>query len=384
MKAIIIGAGIGGLTTAIALQKVGIEVTVYERAAQLKAVGAGLSLWANALRAFDYVGVGDAVRRSSLPGLDAGFHAANGQLLSSTSGVDLAKHFGNVPLVVVHRGELMDILLQKAGNVVRCGCAFDHFEQDEGGVTVYFADGSADSADLVIGADGIHSPVRMQLFPDSKPVYSGYTAWRSVVHFDHARVGNMWGESWGMGKRVGLLPLPDNRIYWFATANRPEREKLSPEQNKSLLLEMFADWHHPIAELFSETPADMILHNDIVDIDPLPAWYDGRVVLLGDAVHAMTPNMGQGACQAVEDAVILARALITSTALETGLARYAAARQTRTKVIQLQSRRIGCVGQLENPLLCWLRNQAVKLTPPQAQLNILRPIVGYDVAQVTI
>jgi FAD-dependent urate hydroxylase len=384
MKAIIIGAGIGGLTTAIALQQAGIEVVVYERAPELKAAGAGLSLWANALRAFDYIGVGDAVRHISLQGLDAGFHAANGQLLSSTSGAELAKQFGNVPLVVVHRGELQDILMRKAGNMIRCGRAFDRFVQEGNSVTVYFADGSSDTADLLIGADGIHSGVRMQLFPQSKPVYSGYTAWRSVVTFDHARVGDVWGESWGIGKRIGLVPLPNNRIYWFATANRPEGEKLSPEQNKSLLLNLFSDWHHPIAELFNETPAETILHNDIVDIDPLPQWYDGRVVLLGDAVHAMTPNMGQGACQAVEDAVILARALATSSSLESALARYTAARQSRTKAIQLQSRRIGRIAQLENPLLCTLRNQVMKMTPPQAQIGMLRPIVGYDVAQVAI
>lgn len=381
MKAIIIGAGIGGLTTALALKQIGIKATIYERASRIQAVGAGLSLWANALRAFDAINIGDAVRSIGVHGHDTAIRAANGRVLSTMATVDLKQRFGDVPLVVVHRAELMDILMNSSHHDIRCGLSFECYEQGENGVTVTFSDGTTDSADILIGADGIHSNVRKQLAPQSTPLYSGYTAWRAVIPFEHKRVQNIWGESWGIGARFGVVPLSDNRVYWFATANRPQGEQLTQAQSKNLLLELFADWHQPVPEVIRETNESLILHNDIFDIDPLESWHDGRVILLGDAVHAMTPNMGQGACQAIEDAIALAKSLTTSTTLEVGISRYASTRQTHTKAIQLQSRRIGQVGQISNATLCWIRNQAMGLMPSSLQVKMLDDVVGYDVTR---
>ena len=380
MRAIIIGAGIGGLTTAIALKQAGIEVTVYERAPELRAVGAGLSLWANALKALDCIGVGDRVRQCGVHGHEAAIRAANGHILSAMSQRALSKHFGDTPIVVVHRADLMDILLNTTQLDVRCGFSFERYIQDKNGVTVYFDNGKSDSSDILIGADGIHSRVRQQILPDSRPIYSGYCAWRAITTFDHQRVNHTWGESWGIGKRTGVLPLTDNRVYWFATANRPQGEKLASGDSKTLLLDLFADWHQPVPDLLQATDANLILHNDILDIDPIATWYDGRVVLLGDAVHAMTPNMGQGACQAIEDGIVLARSLKTGATIADSFAQYTTIRQDRTKAIQLQSRRIGQVGQIENAALGWIRNHAVRLMPSALQVRLLDAVVGYDVA----
>src|SRR5690606_30597189 len=120
------------------------------------------------------------------------------------------------------------------------------YQQDQNGVKVHFTDGTSDQADILIGTDGIHSGVRKQLSPQSNPAYSGYTAWRAVIPFDHHRVKNTWGESWGLGRRSGILPLSKNRVYWFATANRPQGEHLTQGESKSLLLDLFKGWHNPI------------------------------------------------------------------------------------------------------------------------------------------
>src|SRR5262249_16464657 len=141
------------------------------------------------------------------------------------------------------------------------------------------------------------------------PIYAGYTAWRAVASFDHIAVGDMWGESWGRGVRLGIAPLRNDQVYWFATKNAPESEKDVAGQVKPELLRLFGDWHAPIRALIEATDESKILRNDIYDLEPLPRWTDGRVALLGDAAHATTPNMGQGACQALEDAVVLGQCL---------------------------------------------------------------------------
>jgi FAD-dependent urate hydroxylase len=377
MKAIIIGAGVGGLCAALMLEKEGHEAVIYERAPEVRTDGAGLSIWANALRVLDALGVGEELRAISAKQGKGGFYDQGGGILTQRE--NDPSQIESTMAVVVHRADLHEALLKKLKSPIVTGREFSHYSQQSGKVTAHFQDGSSDTGDVLIGADGLYSRVRLQMQPKSLPVYSGYGAWRGVVQFDHAKVGDYWGESWGKGQRFGITPIGEKRIYWFATANLPAEKRFSGAESKSHLLRAFADWHDPIPELIAGSSAESILYHPIYDIEPLTRWADGRAVLLGDAAHAMTPNMGQGACQAIEDAYALAMALGKFPNLEQGIRHYETMRQPRANQIMKMSRMIGKVGQLENPLLCWLRNQAAKRLMGQSENDSLSRLIQYDI-----
>jgi 2-polyprenyl-6-methoxyphenol hydroxylase-like FAD-dependent oxidoreductase len=258
------------------------------------------------------------------------------------------------------------------------------FEQDEVGVTVLFVDGSEERADLLMGADGLRSKIRAELFGPEEPRYAGYAAWRAVVEPEQELLP--WGsgfESWARGRRFGCAHIGKGRVNWFATRNSPEGERDgppgSPTGAKATLLDLFGGWHHPVHELIEATAEKAIRRDDLYDREPLSGcWGEGRVTLLGDAAHPMTPNLGQGACQAIEDAVVLAWCLGERSAVIDALRRYEGLRADRVAMVVRRSRRIGQVGQLENPLLCLLRDRSLKLVSVEAQLRQMEGIVGHE------
>jgi 2-polyprenyl-6-methoxyphenol hydroxylase-like FAD-dependent oxidoreductase len=271
-----------------------------------------------------------------------------------------------VPTLAIHRAALHEVLLSSLPEGAVClGKELVDVRQDDRQVTALFADGSEDHADLLIGADGIHSTVRARLFPPVALRYAGYTAWRggaSIPGNDPVRNALPAGtatESWGPGMRFGCLRIGPNEVYWFATENTPPGRSLAPRESKMLLLDRFACWHAPIPRLVELTRDDAVLNNDIVDFRPIPQWSNGRVVLLGDAAHATTPNMGQGACQAIESAAVLANALAQHGDLENALRAYQAARHARTAMINSRSWQIGKLGQINSPFLCALRDALI-------------------------
>lgn len=373
-KAFIIGGGIGGLATAIALTQIGFTVEVFERVALLREVGAGLSLWANAIKALDYLGLASAVRALALPETAGGIRTATGALLMQTANAQLAAEFGELS-VMVHRAELHDQLRQAFGQEIRLGMECVAVTEEAQGVRVRFRNGEEASGDLVIGADGLHSQVRAVLHGKQPPRYAGYTAWRGVVGFDISRL--QIGETWGHGARFGQIPMPGNRVYWFATQNAPAGQH-SPDGEKAKLLRLFSNWHDPIRALIEATPDAAILRNDIYDRPPLKQWGRGHSTLLGDAAHPMTPNLGQGACQALEDAVVLAKQLQATADIPTALRAYEAARIPRTTMIVNQSRRVGQVGQWANPLAVAGRNWLVKHLLARVQYQQFAPLIGYE------
>jgi 2-polyprenyl-6-methoxyphenol hydroxylase-like FAD-dependent oxidoreductase len=369
MRVVIVGSGIAGLSLAVALRRVGVEVAVYERAAELTEVGAGISLWANALRALDYIGAGAAVRSAALPMTRSEFRVRSGRRVAAAyRAEDFERRHDFSPFIaMIHRADLVAAL---AGclpvGVARYGFECTGVENVALRPQVLFRNGHTDEADVVVGADGIRSAVRASLFGTEEPRYSGYTCWRGIGPRPASLEPGYGGEWWGRGRRVGLTTLPGDRVYWWATRNEPagghnvdEREYLASE---------FRDWAEPVPELIASTLPDHVLRNDIVDRPPSPRWAKGRAVLVGDAAHATTPNLGQGGCMAIEDAVILARHLASGATTEAALAGFVAERFRRTAAVTSESWRFGRIGQKEGRLACALRDRL---------FGLLLPIVGH-------
>lgn len=378
-KIIIIGGGIGGLCTAIALQQYGFEVKVYEKVRKLGEVGAGLTLWSNAIKVLRTLDVADAVISAGSKLKRSQIRADNGATLFDARADEMEAKYGE-PVVAIHRADLHEILINalKPGTLhLDMNCL--RFEQDDEKVTIHFENGETETTDLLIGADGIHSVVRKQMFPEVQLRYSGYTAWRGVVETENEAALGLTSESWGRGARFGIVRVDKKRIYWFATHNQALGEKATGEQKKAKLLNIFNQWHHPVDHLLDSTPSDIILQNDICDIQPFGVWTQGRVTLLGDAAHPTTPNMGQGACMAIESAYVLARSLKEDADHRSALKRYEGERHERTAWITNTSWMIGKGGQIANPLLCALRNFVVKITPAGAMQKNLHQAAGHDV-----
>jgi len=377
MRVAVIGAGIGGLTAAIALRQRGIEVEVYERSAELGDVGAGISLWANALKALHRLGLKEALDARSFHSDEGVLRNASGAVLTRTSTSEFITRFG-LPVGVFHRAELLEVLRDAARDIpVHLNHECSDVSQDAGGVTVAFAGGGQARADVVVGADGLRSVVRARLAIPGEIRYAGYTAWRAIARFPTA--GLLAGETLGRGRRFGLAPIAGDRVYWYATDNLPEGGREEAGLAKARLVEMFAKWHAPIAAVIEATAAAVILRNDIYDRDPVDRWGSGRVTLLGDAAHPMTPNLGQGGCQAIEDALVLSWCLtLKREGVEAGLRRYESLRMPRTRFIVNASRRIGAAFQMESPLLCRLRDLAVGLTPAAMSYRSLARVAGYE------
>jgi 2-polyprenyl-6-methoxyphenol hydroxylase-like FAD-dependent oxidoreductase len=354
--AIVVGAGIGGVTAAVALEQCGWQVTVLERAPELGEVGAGISVWPSAVAALEELGI-EGVSKAAAPGEAAGMRRPDGRWV-----VEAADLGVEVP-VMIHRAQLHELITDRFGPgiTVRTGVTVTGISQDADGVTVEAGDERL-RGELLVAADGLRSVVRRGLYPEHPgPRYSGYTAYRGIADID---VNDGGGETWGHGQRFGFARLIDGRFYWYATANR-QAGLASGE-----VAEQFEDWHHPIPALIAATQT--VLQNDIYDLPtPLVPFVTGRVVLLGDAAHAMTPNLGRGACSAIEDAGVLARHLQESD-LCTALAVYDAERRPVTAKLVKRSRAIGRLGQLDNRMLCGLRDGLLGLAGKVAGLSSRR------------
>jgi 2-polyprenyl-6-methoxyphenol hydroxylase-like FAD-dependent oxidoreductase len=371
VKALIIGGGIGGLAAALALGRSGWQVEVLERAAEFSEAGAGLSLWPNALRALDALGVGDAVRQQALLAGQAGIRDSAGRWLARTDAAELERRYG--PMAMIHRARLLAVLRGGVpGEALRSGVTVSRVLRD--GVIQHSRGESR--ADLIVGADGIHSVTRTSVWPGApSPRYAGYTAWRMITPPVPVAESS---ESWGSGERFGYASLPDGRIYCFACVNAPEG---TAGGGLAGLRRRFGGWHDPIPALLAAAGPEALLHDDLYELPPLAAYATGRVALLGDAAHAMTPNLGQGAGQALEDAVELAQALGSPEGDRQDVVRrlgaYDRRRRPRTQMIALRAHRIGMVGQWASPVPVRLRNTALRLLPASSFARSLAPVLDW-------
>lgn len=369
--AVVVGGGIGGLAAAIGLRRIGWEVTVVERASTLEDAGAGISLAANGLRALDELGVGEAVRDASRGQYRGGTRTPEGSWLARMDGAVLEKAVGT-PIMGIPRSTLHRLLREALPTgALLIGSEADSVRQiGPGTVRVGCGDTVLD-ADLVVAADGIGSKVRSLLFPAHPgPVYSGSTVLRAITE-QAVELRTDFELTWGQGAEFGHIAFRDGRAEWHAVLNLPAGTRFADPLAE--LRRKFRNWHDPIPALFDATRPTAVLHHDVSEIrTPLPSYAVGRIALLGDAAHAMTPNLGQGACQALEDAVTLAAALATEPTVEAALARYDAERRPRSQAVARAARQAGRMGQqLSHPLAVTLRNTAMRLTPSRTATRLI-------------
>jgi 2-polyprenyl-6-methoxyphenol hydroxylase-like FAD-dependent oxidoreductase len=374
------GAGIGGLTLAAALHRRGVEVAVFEKQEVLRAAGAGISLWPNALAALDACGLGDAVRAVGQPLASGGLMSMDGRPAATFSARAFRAALGE-PLVCVKRAELVSALAaQLPAAALLAGTAVDGYTLEAGGVTVRLSGRHDEHVDVLIGADGIASAIAAQIAgpPTWRP--SGYTAWRGIAEpVDGPRGDGLW-MCLHNGHEFGWLPLRDGRTYWFATAMLTAVESDRPA--REYLRAAFKQHPDPVPALIDATPDQALLRNDIIDRAKAARWTDGPIAVLGDAAHPMRPHLGQGGCQAIEDAAAIAHLLQGSHSVAEALRIYERRRRRRAAVVTALSRRAGLTfpaGRRSRALsgaLSGNRKLAVG-----AALHALRPIASYNAGQ---
>ncbi|MDJ0345829.1 FAD-dependent monooxygenase [Streptomyces sp. H10-C2] len=368
--AVVVGAGVGGLTAAVALYRRGWQVTVCERAPAPSAIGAGIVLAPNALRAFDAVSFDATHAAGQAVPAAMGLRRPGGDWLNRADTAAMAVRYGRPPLAVHRPALAAGLAAALPEDAIQYGTAVTAVDDAHGHGSPMVRTRAGDlTADVVIAADGIHSAIRRQYFPDHPGLhYSGETAWRTVLPAD-GLPDLVAAETWGRGERFGVVPLADGRVYTYATAVAPEGYQ--PADLRAELLRRYGTWHDPIPALLERITPAAVLQHDLYDLAaPLPRYHQGRLAWLGDAAHAMTPNLGQGGCQAIEDAVVLAH-LLDGDDIPAALAAYSQARHARTDAIRIRSRRAGRVAALTHPVAVTARDLAVRATPARTTQRAL-------------
>jgi 2-polyprenyl-6-methoxyphenol hydroxylase-like FAD-dependent oxidoreductase len=368
--------GIGGIATAVALHQAGIDATVYERAPQLREVGAGMMLWPNATRVLRTFGLLEGVLARSGASTHFLVRASSGAVL-----MNIVLGEFDVPAICMRRSDLLTVLLAALPpGSIRLGHKLNQLEQSKDRVRISFAGGLVAEHDAVIGADGIRSRVRSEFFGHSDPIYRGYTVWRGVARYDGGAIlPGANSETWGAGKRFGILNTGPGKFTWYAAVNVPPNHLDAHGGRKRELQEAFLSWHEPIADLIAATNDDEIMKNGAYDLVPLRRWGEGRVTLLGDAAHPCTPNLGQGGCLALEDAAVLAKCFDQETSPEVALRRYETLRRQRTRHIQQRSRLMGEIAQWENRIFVAGRRVVTGLLPAKLFEHNLRRVYSYEI-----
>lgn len=364
-RALIVGGGLGGLSTALALRRTGWDPIVFERVPDLRQaqVGGGLHLWPNALRVLRQLGIVDRVEAAGARQRRAEFVTASGKPIADADLDEHEREYGVAP-IGISRGALHEILTEAVGDALETSADCTGFDQDADGVTARFSDGREERGSFLVAADGLHSRLRARLHAgEPEPFYVGYAIWRALLEngVDLTPPGT-FRIVWGPGARFVFYPVGGQRLYWAAIANAPEGGDDPPEGRKASLLARFEGWPDPTTRLIEAANEQAIFRTDNYTRKPAKRWGEGRVTLLGDAAHPMLFNVGQGACQSMEDAIVLARNLSESDDVASALRAYEASRMPPTAKLMKLSLRLGRLGRFENPLSCAIRNAVQKKT----------------------
>ena len=375
---LIIGGGIGGLSTAIALARTGIPSAVFEKNPAHDPNGAGLALWPNATKILSEFGLLPPLLALGQTLQTAETRTPDGQRLGSVRLQKLADRFG-FPSLVVLRSDLQKTLLDALPTAqVHFDKAFLRLEKTpDGTVAAHFADGSSATGSAVVFADGIRSRARSEWFQSPPLRYAGRASWRGVATFDRPMLGEANLEILGKGKRVGIFPMPGNTAYWYAAVNMAEEEALQQMRSREGVRQHFEGWADPVPLLFDSTPPERLI---LTNIHHAPGGI-GKIalenmVLLGDAAHPMTPDLGQGACQAIEDAAVLAACLSQKPTAEAAFQEYEKLRKGRVKAVATNSCNMGRLRQMGHPLGVALRNALFRWMPEAVALRMLEQNIG--------
>lgn len=358
-KITIIGAGIGGLATAIALRRKGFEVEIFESTPQFTEAGSGINLALNAMQIFKHLGIAEKIEQNGHPLEAMNVRDLELDLLASSPIKELAA-FYSVRAVAIHRARLHSILLGELGDTpVYLNKKLRSLSQKGEQVELVFEDGATHTATIVIGADGIRSVVREAVVPEAKSRDANQICWRGISKATLAEAFQKeLNEIWGVGSRFGFVPISSDEVYWFALIRKDKRNNLSENG-----LSLFKNYPQVVQQILGETPEEAIICNEIWDLKPIDIWYKGNIVLLGDAAHATTPNLGQGACQAVESAYVLAECLASEQDISLAFEKYRQQRIAKAHYVVRTSWALGKMAQLEKSWAYSLRNFLMKRLP---------------------
>ena len=342
LKAVIIGAGMAGLSAGIALRQAGYKVEIYEKTSKLRPAGAGISLWSNGIKVLNKLGLGDEVAAIGGQMNRMEYRNLQGEILNNVDLIPLMEQVGQRPYPV-SRTDLQEMMLKAFGEAdVHMGMRCVKVKQDADSATAIFEDGSTATGDVVIGADGIHSVVRTYLAGGKiTPRYADYVNWNGLVDASSDLAeSDVWVIYVGDGKRASMMPVGGDRFYYFMGCPKRQGTNTPPEEIRAELKETFAGWAQPVQNLIEKLDPEQTNRLEISDIDPLPHLVQGRIALIGDSAHATTPTLGQGGCQAMEDAEVLCRYLVTTNiSVADALKRYEAERKERVAKLVLKARK---------------------------------------------
>ena len=356
----IIGAGIGGLTTAIALERKGFKVRIFEQSEVLKHIGTGIILANNAMQIYEAFGLREKIERKGNILSSMNITTSDLNVISSMDLLSFKTLYG-VNTVAIHRGDLQDILLGALVDVeIKLGHKLKNIKPNGLDNTLEFENGISEQSAKLIAADGLNSIVRKILFPKNTLRNAKQICWRGVTKYRlPLEYKDKLCEAWGSSARFGFVQISETKVYWYALKSFKECSQALELDN---INEYFSGFHPLVKKLLTDSPKNSIHSSEIIDLNSISSWHKNNICLLGDAAHAMTPNMGQGACQAIEDAYVLADCL-SSVSLEEAFSKYQNIRFSKVNKISEYSWMIGKISHVQNPFLIKLRNWIFSMTP---------------------